>query len=601
MLSLLTLKQKRMNFQLKFLWLCLASLMLFSCGKDGDSQLEPVDNIPSPVEKISATIYGLILDEAGNPISDVLINIDDETATTDVNGYFKVTGFMNKLGAHLAAKKDGYYDGHGLVVPYVDTEVQVQVVLISKADPDMGESNTPIEFITENALVKFQTDGFVTNTTAYTGGVDIYGKYLDPTDDNFSYIFPGDLQNEENQERKVIQPYALINIELFGDSGQNLDINKSAEIKVDIAQSLLNSAPEEIDLWYLNTETGIWELDGSASKEGDAYVATVEHFTTWCFGVPYVTHRLSGTVSRGGAPYANARIGIGRDNWSIRFFAAADGSYGLNLIEGREYNLYTYDNCGEEIQSDLITGLTEDTTYDVNVTATANSFSVDGNIFCGDNSINTEGAYVVVDFDNSNFRQVVNADVNGDFEFLYEDCNNNSLSVFAYDPINLLISDKLPITGNSNNLSIDLCADTFQGSVTLEFDGYPTRVIDGCLVRVESDNTWPTWINYIFDFTDVFADDTNVTGEFADYFLKVHTGTMGPGGPSVPLGPPSAVLSQSANIPFYYTIYPVSATVVFEDAEKVIITLEGNWVAELEENGQATQQLTGKITLEGYK
>jgi len=110
----------------------LAISLFISCSKDTDTSLEPINNIPPPIEQVSSTIYGVIIDEAEEPIEGALVKLDMETTTTDVNGYFKVSGIFNSRGAHMTASKEGYFASHGKVIPYADLSVGTKMMLVIK-------------------------------------------------------------------------------------------------------------------------------------------------------------------------------------------------------------------------------------------------------------------------------------------------------------------------------------------------------------------------------------------------------------------------------------------------------------------------------------
>jgi len=110
----------------------LAIVIVSSCGKDMDNPLPPLDNIPEPAVKVSATIYGLILEEDNQPIADALVQLDKESSVTDENGYFKLSGLFNNQGAQMKVSKEGYFDGFGTVVPYADLSVGTKMILIKK-------------------------------------------------------------------------------------------------------------------------------------------------------------------------------------------------------------------------------------------------------------------------------------------------------------------------------------------------------------------------------------------------------------------------------------------------------------------------------------
>jgi hypothetical protein len=59
----------------------------------------------------------------------------------------------------------------------------------------------------------------------------------------------------------------------------NLAPGKTAQIKMSIDPAQLASAPATIPLWHYDTRRGLWTQDGTATRAGNQYVATVTHFS----------------------------------------------------------------------------------------------------------------------------------------------------------------------------------------------------------------------------------------------------------------------------------------------------------------------------------
>jgi hypothetical protein len=88
--------------------------------------------------------------------------------------------------------------------------------------------------------------------------------------------------NATNHEG-VLQSFGMIGVTLQDAAGNKLNImsGKSASITVPIAPAQQSSAPATIALWYFDDADGLWKEQGTATKNGNVYIGTVQHFTWW--------------------------------------------------------------------------------------------------------------------------------------------------------------------------------------------------------------------------------------------------------------------------------------------------------------------------------
>ena len=134
--------KNKLNFALLvalFMGLC------YACDKD-DSFLEVVDNVPQPVTKVSATIYGLILDASGQAIIDATISTSELQTTSDENGYFSLTGLFDQNGTNIKAQKEGYLESHGTILPIANGSLQIKFTLIEKVTTEVGNTSGKISY-----------------------------------------------------------------------------------------------------------------------------------------------------------------------------------------------------------------------------------------------------------------------------------------------------------------------------------------------------------------------------------------------------------------------------------------------------------------------
>jgi len=154
---------------------------LFSCAKDMDQQLEIINIIPEPNEKVYSVIQGLVLDEQEQVLELAEVFIQDQTAQTDENGFFKLEGFFPSKGTSLRVQKTGYFDSNGTILPQADAITKVNIVLEEKVEMELVESGRIINHQIDQVSVLFPEDVFVhQDGSNYQGLVRIDSKYFDP-------------------------------------------------------------------------------------------------------------------------------------------------------------------------------------------------------------------------------------------------------------------------------------------------------------------------------------------------------------------------------------------------------------------------------------
>lgn len=575
--------------------------LIMSCAKDSDTVIDMTDNLPEVKEKIFASFNGLILDEQETTVEDAFVVIGGESTTTDENGFFTISGFFNPDGTLITVSKDGYFDATGRLIPYPDVSVNTKVKLISKSNPVKDKTDKIISYDTELANVTFKENSYTIADIKYEGTVEVIGTSIDIEDPEYSLFSPGPMETVKDGEYKILFPFGRVNVELFSESGARVDINAPAEIRFNISEELAQRAPDEIPLWYLDTNTGLWIEDGMATKDGNSYRGEVTHFTDWCVGLDVNIYEISGVVTRNGEPYPNANMGINIYSFRLTFSTAADGSYRIPVYDFDEMLLDVSDQCDAPIYEQTISQLSSDIVQDINITQTASSFVVSGKIFCEDPTTNVEGGYILVDFENSQFSEVVTSDENGEFIFFYEDCSNTDISLIAYDPTESKQSGRVTISGNSEDLEIDVCKEEITGAIRIEIDGEDPYIISGCTVDIADFDGLPGY-QYTFRARDNFNSLPDVNGEYVDYIIVVNVSI--PGEIQLPYAPISSPIGEfdrrTENAPFFFDVVPAGVTVLSENDEFVVIKTNDMFPISRWDGNERTE-FNGQIILEGIK
>jgi hypothetical protein len=251
---------------------------------------------------ITATLQGNITDETGQPSSGVIITVGDKTATTDNNGYFRITAAaLDKQASFVLAQKPGYFNAYRSFCATSGTN-QIAIQLIKRTLSGTVSATSGGTIILSNgAKITLPANGVVNaaSNAAYTGTVNVYAAYIDPSDNSIAKTIPGSfMANDKNNNRVSLASYGMLAVELQSSDGQKLQIatGNTATLTTPIPSSLQAKAPATISMWYMNEQTGLWQEEGSATKIGDNYVGAVKHFSFWNCDSPFPSVQLSATI-----------------------------------------------------------------------------------------------------------------------------------------------------------------------------------------------------------------------------------------------------------------------------------------------------------------
>ena len=280
------------------------SLILASCKKDPEiTKVVPtVTAYEIPQKTITASLSGTVVLEDGSPLEGASVFVGNESLTTDENGAFFFKNVkMNEYGTFVKVEKQGYFIGAKMVNPKAAKRSTTRIMLLEKT---MVGSFTSTQGGTVDAngssKISLPANAVMTKAgAAYTGQVNVFAKWMNPTASNLGEMMPGDLR-AINSEEKLVQlaTYGMLAIELEGAGGEALQIatGSKANLEFPVPAELQTNAPSTIPLWYFNEDNGHWVQEGEASFDGTKYVGEVAHFSFWNCDDPYTIVQLEGTI-----------------------------------------------------------------------------------------------------------------------------------------------------------------------------------------------------------------------------------------------------------------------------------------------------------------
>lgn len=297
--------------------------LVWACQKNVDTELEPaipVDSLPFveiPDNTVSTSFQGVVMNEAGLPLAGVSVKAGGRMVSTDEYGVFRIDDVtVSESFGFVTAEKEGYFQGSRSVISKSGGMNYVEIQLMEKKlKGSFNAIDGAMISASSKTLVKFAPGGFVTASgKPYSGTVKVFAATIDPEEENFHSIMPGDLRGiDSNHIEKALTSYGMVVVSLESASGEKLQLaaGKPATITMSIAESMVGNAPATIPLWHFDETSGKWREEGMAVRTGDSYSGTVSHFSYWNLDVPtdfvYVTLKVEDNQAN---PYGYATVRI---------------------------------------------------------------------------------------------------------------------------------------------------------------------------------------------------------------------------------------------------------------------------------------------------
>ncbi len=466
--------------------LTLLTIITIQCRKNDSTSTGNNGTGTGAINKspIKATLQGNITDENGQPSSGVLITVGDKTATTDNNGYFRITAAgLDKQTSFVSAQKTGYFNAYRSFCATSGTN-QIAIQLTKKALSGIVSASTGGTITLSNgAKVALPANGVVnaTNNAAYSGTINVYAAYIDPSDNSIAKTIPGSFTaNDKNNNRVTLASYGMLAVELQSADGQKLQIatGNTATLTTPIPASLQAKAPATISMWYLNEQTGLWQEEGTATKSGSNYVGTVKHFSFWNCDYSFPMVQLSATIKTSdGLPLTYSYIELRNIDTTTLFYYGAGGyTDSLGVVSGNvpiNANLVisVLDECYNVIYSKNIGVISSNT--DVGIITvpktTVGIATITGKLTTCNNTPVANG-YAVVSY--RYYTKYAPCDNNGNFSTNFTQCSsdNSSCQILGVD-VNTGLqgnSTSFPITTSTTNVgNIIACGNHSPYFITL--------------------------------------------------------------------------------------------------------------------------------------
>ncbi len=428
--------------------LLISALLFFSCKKDIKNEPPPDDStsaFPIPAASpVTGLVSGVVIDENNQPVNNATVRLGSTVKSTDTGGSFNFEATtLDKYITTVSVTLPGYYKAYRSFSANATRNYLVIKLIPKTLAGTVNSANAETVSLSNGSTLSFQANSVVIKATGavYSGIVNVYASYIDPTVDDISAVVPGSFIGKDANNLYALGSAGMIAVEMESVSGEALQLaaNKAATMKMLIPPSLVSNAPATIDTWSLNDQ-GIWEKESTAAKSGNFYEAQVSHFSFWNCDVPMNAIYLSLHVQdQNNQPIVNSLVELTIQNNTTNLWTTAGGytdaqgnvsglvPAGMGLI----LNVYGV-GCYNTIFTQNIGPYSQSATVTITGTVPASSYlTVSGTVIDCNNQPLTGGTAIIRTGPWSYYYASI---VNGNYSFSITQCSpTSSVVVTAID------------------------------------------------------------------------------------------------------------------------------------------------------------------------
>lgn len=270
-------------------------LIFSACQKEFIVNNEEIitNNNPFPIpaaSPVTGSVAGSVVDENNEPVANAEVTIGNATYHTNDRGFFSTQQLMlDKYITTVKVNKQGYFKAYrsfsaNATKNYVSIKLIPKTLSASFSSTTAGAVN-----LSNGTQVSFQANSIVIKSSGapYSGTVNVYCKYIDPTANDIVATVPGSFIGKDGNNMYCLKSTGMLATELESSTGEALQLaaGRPASVKMGIPSSLQGNAPSSIATWSLN-EQGVWIKEGIALRNGNVYDMQVSHFSFWNCDVP---------------------------------------------------------------------------------------------------------------------------------------------------------------------------------------------------------------------------------------------------------------------------------------------------------------------------
>jgi len=421
---------------MKQVLIIMAILTLASCTREPiDVVISKTPIIRPSTQEVIGSITGLVVEENNAPLS-------------GENGIFSFMDIqLYEDGTYLTATKPGYYEGSRKFYASANQTNNISIKLSLKTPVSSFDARNGGIIQIGNASVAFPAGQYLNpDQSPYNGSIDIYGKWLDPTEENTYYEMPGDLTGyDKNGELRALSSFGLLRLEIKNSSDETVEIpdGESMTIQLEVPEALSPYAPESISLLYYSAENNNWIEDGTAELIGDNYIGEVSHVSFWNASSSLPVVNYSGSISFNNELAAGTKIKIQSLELGYTAYALSSdsGTFNGRLPKDVSLEMTVFHECGNKSFQKTI-GPLNDSTFDqlINFDVDLSTTAVAGTIKTCPSYTSSDDHYARIKIGSDNY--LIPTAIDGSYHkaLMIEDCKADAVTSYGLDMTNGLMS-----------------------------------------------------------------------------------------------------------------------------------------------------------------
>jgi hypothetical protein len=430
-------------------------LSVSACKKEDEQESSPGSDLWG--QSMSASAYGIVLDENNMPVEGATVKAGSKTTTTDAQGVFRINGFSayKNLG-YVKVEKVGYFLGSRSFVPLSGGNRLSIRLLSNSSDGSINAiSGGTVSDLGSDVSVALSANSIVKNNSPYTGTVRVAIRNITTQSNYFSEEMPGNLIGAQDNQSLGLVSYGMLAAELTDNNGEVLQLasGQKATVRLPIAPQQLGSAPSSIDLWSFDEQNGYWKHEGVATKQNNEYVAQVSHFSFWNCDIPLDWITIEGTITdAGGQPLQGATVTLNsQTNGTASDITNAQGQFSGWVPAGQTFimtvQLPSCTGNDTTVYTQSIGPFSVNTTLDPIAVNLPGTIQVTG-VIVDCNNIAQSSGYVLVN------GEVYFTNYSGQFSFSRNCIAGSTLYPFIASPYTVGTPVQIPNDGNLGNISV---------------------------------------------------------------------------------------------------------------------------------------------------
>lgn len=318
--------------------LLVIAMLMVGCKKDSETF------IATSEDQHSAAIIGVVTDVNRSPISNAVVQYDGHSTVTDQHGYFS---FENaQVGSEhnfLTVSQTGYFTASKTFRTNTSGDITLETQLVKSDFAHSFMSSTPSTVTEGGVKLVFPANSIVRDNdkSPYSGEVLVAVAPINPTTYSGVSQMPGDLTSiNANNELETVKSFGMVYVNLQSPSGEKLQVKPGeyVEMTSDIPADMLADAPNEVTLRSFNNTKGLWEEEGTATRNGNQYVGQVGHFSCWNYDLSDPSVAVWGrVVDENGKPISHAHLIFSTtpDGWGSNGFVSSHGTFSARVPKGK--------------------------------------------------------------------------------------------------------------------------------------------------------------------------------------------------------------------------------------------------------------------------